>query len=202
LVRFSHDKISPEFRCKSQDDCGGWSKNVEEQIQEVLVKYYSLSDVDQAAFVADFVAGMPALIIYIPPVGTRARLRCHHRILSVSLDGLIITLSNRRLCVLRSLAYLGIIDKVKVELHRFESATIQHTGYDEKLQCRVPKWESSFSSRSDGRYVNFWDAHPKRKLWLSTLVKSHCKVCQGLYQQSQAIASVYRRMKQSHVEAI
>jgi hypothetical protein len=83
------------------------------------------------------------------------------------------SLSNRRLFVFRVLAQMGIVERVEVLVHPFESDVVQSQTYDRRLGRSASKWDRSFSTKCDGmqvqvrsEYANYQTRCPMREGFL------------------------------------
>ena len=148
MIRFSHKNVSPHFRHDTPDECGGYPGCVEDQISAVISEYHSkVTHEDKRAFIEHYLDAFrqrerTIMDVFIGPYGAKALPWANAN--GESIEGLVISLSNRRLFVFRCLAALNIIDKVLVNLHPFTSPTIQHEVCDKREKCWRPKWEASF----------------------------------------------------------
>merc|ERR1712032_404008 len=70
------------------------------------------------------------------------------------MDGTMYSLSNRRLIVFRVLAHTNHALQIPVCIYDLHSERVQRRKYDDRLKFVASKWDRSFSTRCEGRWVN------------------------------------------------
>lgn len=68
-------------------------------------------------------------------------------------DGMLWSLSNRRLYVFRVLSSMGIVDKVKAAIYPMADERVQRLRWNSHLGMYASKWTRAFSTRNGGRFV-------------------------------------------------
>ena len=69
-------------------------------------------------------------------------------------EGMLFSLSNRRLYIFRCLSRMGLVGSVQALVHPWRSITVQRCRYDERLGREAPKWERAMSTTNSGTSVS------------------------------------------------